>query len=315
MQYSRRLAFRIWLPLLFALVAFVRTPASAQTAPTCTLLLQGSNPANPLTVTAVVNCVGTVGSITISWGDDSSTFSSGASITATHTYAAALKCEFPGLKLPVPGICEVDVDADQVPAVSGYVDLTAPAATPVFNGQSWDLNVSIFGEPEGFQVTFECTTVTDSSGGVQPASNLGITCDSSPSTIAFDPLDQQPQPVKIGINTSGTAIGSLNPAMRRGNILYALLLPLSAFLILGGRVGRVRSYRSAISKYVMTGTVMLVIVFFSSCGGGFTPNQPVQSTPAGSYIVTVVDTPVSGQNTMGFVQTSLIVPLTVNQVQ
>jgi hypothetical protein len=313
MLRSRWLAFRVWLPLLLALVAFVRTPASAQTSPTCTLLLQGSNPANPLTITAVVNCVGKVAFIDINWGDDTSTTSSGASITATHTYAATADCPLTDSGFAVAGICEVTVDADQIPAVSGYVDLTAPVATPVFNGQSWDVDVSIFGVPEDLKVTFECTTVTDSSGGVQPASNLGIMCDSSPSTIVFDA--QQPQTVSIGINTSGTAIGSLNPAMRRGNILYALLLPLSAFLMLGGGVGAVRSGRGAISKYVVTGAVMLVIAFFSSCGGGFRPNQPVQSTPAGSYIVTIIDVPVPGQNTTGFVQTSLIVPLTVNQVQ
>jgi hypothetical protein len=103
--------------------------------------------------------------------------------------------------------------------------------------------------------------------------------------------------------------------MRHKNVPYALLVPLSAFFLLGVRVGTRRSSGRATSNYVVTGTVILLIVLFSSCSGGFTPNQPVQATPPGAYLVTVIDQPVAGQNTTGFVQTSLIVPLTVNQVQ
>jgi hypothetical protein len=65
----------------------------------------------------------------------------------------------------------------------------------------------------------------------------------------------------------------------------------------------------------VTATLVFLILIVSSCGGGFTPHQPVQSTPPGSYQVTVIDQPLPGQDTTGFVQTSLIVPLTVNQVQ
>jgi hypothetical protein len=48
-----------------------------------------------------------------------------------------------------------------------------------------------------------------------------------------------------------------------------------------------------------------------SCGGGFTVPGGQAATPAGNYRVTVIDRPVEGQSLTGFVQTSLIVPLSV----
>jgi hypothetical protein len=307
-----RPAFGAWLLLLLALVVVVPTSASAQ-AP-CTLLLQGSNPADPLTITAVVNCVAGTTTITIFWGDGTSTITSGgASITATHTYVPA-DCSIP--RQTTPGICQIGVSTStDCCVVSGYVDLTAPAnPPPVFAGQSSVVQVSIGTETASanLQVTFECTTVTDASGGVHQALDLGITCNSNPPTIT---LTAGSQTVSIAIHTSGTALGSLAPAMRHKNVLYALLLPLSAFFLLGVRVGTLRLSRSATSKYVVTGMVILLIVFFSSCSGGFTSNPPVQSTPPGSYLVTVIDLLAPGQPPSAFVQTSLIVPLTVNQVQ
>jgi hypothetical protein len=60
--------------------------------------------------------------------------------------------------------------------------------------------------------------------------------------------------------------------------------------------------------------VLLLLGPIVSCGGGFKAGNVVQTaaTPAGSYQVSVVDVPASNPpNQIGFVQTTLIVPLQV----
>ena len=60
---------------------------------------------------------------------------------------------------------------------------------------------------------------------------------------------------------------------------------------------------------------MVILLPVVSCGGGFKPPKIQQlATPAGSYQITVVDVPV-GSSPSGFVQTTLIVPLTVSPTQ
>jgi hypothetical protein len=60
-------------------------------------------------------------------------------------------------------------------------------------------------------------------------------------------------------------------------------------------------------------TLGVLFSFLVGCGGGFNlPQVTSTTTPAGSYKVTVVDNPVNTTNPTGFVQTSLIVPLTVS---
>jgi len=311
---------RNWLPILLAVAAVLPTPALAQGLQIpCTLLVQGAAPPDFLTITAVVNCIDPGGlpvTITIDWGDGSSPIRSlGGSVTITHSYAADAPCASIG-NAQIP-ICTITVTAtsDDVNTggVSVTVDLTAPPnPPPVFAGQSSVVHVLINEEPAGLQVTFACTTVTDSSGGVHQAVDLGITCSSNPPAITFA---GGVQPVSIVIHTSGPAIGSLIPALH-GNVFYALLLPLPAWIVLGVRIRTARSHSGAALQYVRTGMVIALILMFSSCGGGFRQPQVVgQATPPGNYQVTVIDQPTPGQSLTGFVQTSLIVPLTVNQVQ
>jgi hypothetical protein len=312
--------FRSWFPLLLAFAAFIPTPASAQgLLIPCTLLVQAAPPPNFLTITAVVNCVdpgGLTVTTTIDWGDGSSFNTDTGSLTVQHTYAVNPLCFIGNAQIP---ICTIGVTAtsDDVNtgAVSAIIDLTAPPnPPPVFAGQSSVVQVLIDGTPAGLQVTFECTTVTDSSGGIHQAADLGITCDSNPPTIIFDPI--QPQTVSIAIHTTGPASGSLTPGMRHGNFVYAVLLPLLASFLLGMRSGTARWRSGAALQCAGIGTVMILILMFSSCGGGFRQPQVVgQATPPGNYQVTIIDQPTPGQSFTDFVQTSLIVPLTVNQVQ
>jgi hypothetical protein len=303
------------------LAAVTPTRASAQGLQIpCTLLLQAAPPPNFLTITAVVNCIdpgGLTVTTTIDWGDQSSFNSDTGSVTVTHTYAANPPCLIVG-NAQIP-ICTISVTAtsDDVNtgAVSGIVDLTAPPnPPPVFAGQSSVVQVLIDGTPAGLQVTFECTTVTDSSGGVHQAADLGITCESNPPTIIFDPI--QPQTVSVVIHTTGPASASLAPAMRQGDFFYALLVPLPPLFLVGMRVRTARPRTGAALQYAGMVAVTILILMLSSCGGGFRQPQVVgQATPPGNYQVTIIDQPTPGQSFTDFVQTSLIVPLTVNQVQ
>lgn len=279
-------------------------------APSCTLSIAGSAPPDFLTISANVSCTDPQGLALITiidWGDSSSTTTGGGSVTVTHTYAE-------------PAIYQIVVTTmdslqlqGQVPAfvvISSTVDTTTP---PVFAGQSSDSTISLDGAPANLQVSFECTTVTDSSGTVSEASDLGIECSSNPPVITFTGAVQN---VAIGISTTGAASGSLAPTMRHRNVFYALLMPLPAFLLLLG-VGTqaVRSRRVGTLPYLALGFAMTILLI-TSCGGGFKALTIVQqSTPAGTYQVTVIDQPLPGQSTTGFVQTSLILPLTVEQVQ
>ena len=276
--------------------------------PTCTLSIQGSAPPNFLTISAVANCADPQSrplTTVITWGDDSSTTTAGGSVVTAHTYAA------PGT-YPV-GVTAIDnlqlqgqaADSVDIPAA------TAQTLPPVFAGQSSDLTISIDGVPSGLQVTFECTTVTASNGAVYQATDLGLECSSNPSTVTFTGMEQA---VAISIQTTGAATGSLAPAMRHRNILYAFLLPLPAFILLGIGAGTTRPRHCAASRWAALGIVMTILLF-ASCSGGFKVPTLVQgATPAGSYQVTVVDNSTVQPAPQGFVQTSLIVPLTVNGV-
>jgi hypothetical protein len=166
--------------------------------------------------------------------------------------------------------------------------------------------------PQGLEVTFSCPTVTDSSGNVEQASALGIQCGSDPPIITFTGA---PQTVTIGIQTTGTALGRLFPSARPRGRLYAswfappwIMLPL---VILGaGAARRPRPFRQARLRLA---ALSVAIGLLASCGGGFSLPKARLTTPAGSYQLTIVDEPLG--SSPGFVQTSLIVPLTVAPFQ
>jgi hypothetical protein len=95
--------------------------------------------------------------------------------------------------------------------------------------------------------------------------------------------------------------------------LAAMWLPLAALVLFGAGWPKPRWRRRGIAPWLAGGLLVILLLLFTSCGGGF--NAPVvtgQATPAGNYQVTVVSQPAPGQSTTGFVQTSLIVPLSVS---
>jgi len=284
-------------------------------APTCTLSVEGSGPPSPIpsTVTATADCTDPQGELlttTIDFGDGA--LSSGANnrvFTASHNYDTSERTTF------FITVTATDTSGLQAPPTStSWTPVPTALTPPVFAGQSSDVTVMLSspsGQPE--RVQFECTTVTTNTGTsltVTQASALGISCSSNPPAVT---LTAASQPVTIVIHTTGGASASMVPGVMRGTCLYASWLPLPVLVLLGIGFNSIPSYRFRFS-YCLAPAALLVLALLSvSCGGGFTAPKVIQATPAGNYQITVIDLPL-GSST-GFVQTSLIVPLTVNPFQ
>jgi hypothetical protein len=272
--------------------------------PTCTLAVQGTN--NPLTITAVAGCIdpqGTPLTTSIQWGDGSSPATgAGGSLTATHTYAQA-------------GTYSVAVASTDTSGLQGTTSSSTTLPTPgqgpppITPGQTATFPATLPPGPPSVSVQFACTTVTDSQGNVQQASAIGITC-----TSPVIPLQSVAQNITVTISTTGPSAAALaRPNIRHGSWSYAFWLPFPALFLVGVSSVRGRRLRRGSSRYLLLATLGVLLSLLVGCGGGFNlPQVTSTTTPAGSYQVTVVDNPVNTANPTGFVQTSLIVPLTVS---
>jgi len=181
----------------------------------------------------------------------------------------------------------------------------------LFPGQSANLPVTteVAVHPP-LMLQFTCTTVLDSNGILHQASDLGITCKSNPS-----PFSQLP--VTLVITTTGGASGSVASDFRRRSWLFALWLPVWSLAFVSAGV-KVAGCRKRGLQYLGLGTAIVLLLLFVSCAsGGFQAPQtstPPSGTPPGTYLLTVIDQVVP-PNSSGFVQTSLIVQLTVAPFQ
>ncbi len=184
----------------------------------------------------------------------------------------------------------------------------------MFAGQSSTVTVMLASPALMMQselVTFACTTVTTTSGATPTqASALGISCSSNPPTIT---LTAASQPVTLVIQTTGAAVASA-PSVRQRTWSYAFWVPLPILAFLGMGLTSIRSNHSRYSFGLALSGLLVLALLTVSCGGGFTAPKVIQATPAGNYQVTIIDVPV-GTPATGFVQTSLIVPLTVSPFQ
>jgi len=281
--------------------------------PTCSNLAFGPG-ATGLQVTFTATCATTTVGTSINWGDDSGlTMGTTAAVSTKHTYAAV-------------GTYSVTLTATNAsgqtgaPAFAQVTLVSQQAPPPVFAGQSSDTPLMLTAPPNSTAnpvVTFECTTVTAVNGTTQPATNLGLECTSNPATMT---LTDTPQSVTISIQTSGTAAELRAPASKRVAPFYASWLAFPGMTFMGLCAGFGRAGRKRFLRHVALGLLTCMVIFLVSCGGGFTAPSTSgtggsggkQATPAGQYYVTVVDVPANGGKApTGFVQTSLIVPLTV----
>jgi hypothetical protein len=244
----------------------------------------------------------------VAWGDGTApatgTATGTGTLTASHTYATIGTYVIAATATANSGIATT--------TSSPVILIQVPQVPPVFPGQTSDLKL-LLATPTGagnLDVVFECTTVTDSSGTVTKASDLGINCASIPSPVL---LTSSPQQVTITIATAGPATGSIASGLGRGNWLPAVWLPLGALVLFGAGRRKPRLHRGNVAPCLAGGVLVMLLLLFASCGGGFTaPVVTTKPTPSGQYQLTVVSQPAPGQSTTGFVQTSLIVPLSVS---
>ena len=290
-------------------------------APTCTnLALQGtgsdtSDFQTQYNVEGVVSCTDPQNlpiTTSISWGDGSSSTASSqpdGTFTATHTYGPPSDPSQPSTY----AITATATDSFNLQGTISNETILIPATSvnAVFPGQSINVPISLPWPYSPVQVTFTCTTVIDSKGNVDDASALGISCNSTPSPVTLSPPKTS---VTINIQTTGSAVAATS--MVRKAWFYAVCLPLPAMLFwcigLGKRVSRRRILKIYGAQILVVGLLLQLV----GCGGGFvlpSANSP-SGTPPGSYQITIVDNPVNS-NTSGFIQISLIVPLTVSQPQ
>ena len=245
---------------------------------------------------------------TVDFGDGASSSGTNNGVfTAWHTYAAYTQ----QITCPIFVTATNTSELQSVPAQYSWTLVPTALAPPVFAGQSSNVTVML-ASPSGQSelVMFQCTTVTTTCGATPTqASALGISCSSNPPKITLFAS----QPVTIVIQTTGGATASV-PGMGQQTWSYAFLMPLPIFAFLGAKFNSTRSRRGRFSYgFALSGLLVLALLTVS-CGGGFTAPKVIQATPAGNYQVTIIDVPVSS-TTSGFVQTSLIVPLTVSPFQ
>ena len=282
-------------------------------APTCSSLTIGPGTTG-LQITFTATCSATTVGTSINWGDNSAvTTGTTAAVSTTHTYAAI-------------GTYSLTLTATSSSGQSGgpaFAQVTLVSAStppPVFSGQSSDTPLMLTAPPNSTNnpvVKFECTTVTVVGGATESASDLGLECTSDPPTMT---LTDTPQSVTISVQTSGTATELRAPVLKHMAPLYASWFAFPGLMFTGLWAGVASRRKNSLLRYLALGLLASLLIFAVSCGGGFTPpassttgggSGSKQATPPGKYFVTVVDVPAQGSAPTGFVQTSLIVPLTV----
>jgi hypothetical protein len=299
-------------------------PINAQTCSSFVLL--GARPIGSFSTTANINCPGSVG---LQWGDGVGTSTSADSLLDTHTYTSA-----------GPWYVQVNGGGAAASQFLSYANLAVPMG--VFSGRSGTpaiapIAVFVVGAPMNTSVpiTITCMNVIDPNGNPVTAESLNISC-SSPTAMpslsttidctfndnkvaACLPLLESGGPVPstntttldVNITPSGLGSTGIYSSVKRQRKPGSLLVPITTSILLVPLTFfgvRQRKFRSAL----MLSFAVALCLSLTSCGGGFIPPAGVSAeTTPGTYLVTVQ---VSSTNP-DFIQTSLIVPITVVPTQ
>lgn len=299
---------------LFAFVAVLHPAAFAQ----CSLKVQGGFPLGTFTteraVTATADC-GAGTTVGISWGDpnDTNTSSGTSPLVVNHTFSSV------GQQLYFVSV----FGSDGSSATEYFSFQTEPDPSATFAGDNPQVTapVGVIAPTEPVSPTapvitihFECDTVVDSDGTVytaaQASSTLHLDCHATPNANVTYAPNQQQQTVTVVVATSGLAstFGSVRSSIKE---IYAAWTMSPIMLLLSMSVRRRRAKMRSIFGICATLCLSFPVM---SCGGGFSTSSLLQATPSGQYQVNVISVP-NGSTPTGFVQTTLIVPLTVSQTQ
>jgi hypothetical protein len=292
-----------WLLFLFAFVTVLHPPALAQ----CTLSsVQGILPKaafTPHTITVTADC-GAGASAGIDWGDG--TFSNGTSpLVVSHTFSSTVQPPY-------------DVIVNQQSSSSLYVTFpspSSPSATfagvkPLVTAPVAVLPLPPIGPPvinPPITIHFECGSAIDSNGNFYPdasAAPLYITCNSIPANVSFAPNQAQNVTVEVGTSGLASTFGSVRFPTKETYAAWAIT-PIVFFLGV-----RIRRRLARLGSLLGVCAILCLSLSITSCGGGFSSPSGTQATQAGQYQVNVISVVPDG-----FVQTTLIVPLTVSPTQ
>ncbi len=171
------------------------------------------------------------------------------------------------------------------------------------------------------QVTFVCSSVTLAANGqsvVGLPSQYGITCTAP--TVASGAATGSSVTITIQTTPRTTAKLMPNPNGRdttAPRIFLALLLgPLPGIGLLASRRRR-SGLRRGWPTLLGCGLLLFCLLSLSSCGGYFPTPAPI-ATPSGTYYLTITEIALDASGKPmttlppGFIQSSLIVPITVH---
>ena len=124
------------------------------------------------------------------------------------------------------------------------------------------------------------------------------------STVAFTPGQANcsfgnTSPVTVGAS-GGTAMMTFSTAapsaslLRRMNVYYALLLPISELALIGFGFGSGASDGKKLSSMLFLGIVLAGVTIMPACGGGSSGGGGSPGTPAGNYTVTITGKDANG---------------------
>jgi hypothetical protein len=285
-----------WLLFLFAIVTVLHPPALAQ----CTLSnVQGILPKaafTPHTITVTADC-GAGASAGIDWGDG--TFSNGTSpLVVSHTFSSIVQPPY-------------DVIVNQQSSSSLYVTFPSPSSpSATFAGAKPLVTAPVAVLPlinPPITIHFECGSAIDSNGNFYPdasAAPLYITCNSIPANVSFAPNQAQNVTVEVGTSGLASTFGSVRFPTKKTYAAWAMT-PIVFFLGV-----RIRRRLARLGSLLGVCAILCLSLSITSCGGGFSSPSGAQATQAGQYQVNVISVVPDG-----FVQTTLIVPLTVSPTQ
>jgi hypothetical protein len=294
-----RVLWRRWFVTLMV-VACAVSSAMGQ-ASGCATAVQGALPAGTYTanrvVTLSVDC-GPGSFETINWGDGTGTISGNSPLIANHTYPAGAKAQ------PPYGVL---LNEEAILLFVTFPTAVGPFSS--FSGQASTVTSPITAD-EPLSLIVVCQSVFDASGNVFTPQQLNVTC-TSPDLPAMVPQFPASLPVRVVVATSGIAKLEKQRGFRSGIVFACLMLPL--FGAMGGTCGR---KLGRIRSLLAMGALLSLALSSISCGGGFTTPKVGSITPAGQYQVVAVTQQSPGTTPdPNFVQTTLIVPLTVAPTQ
>jgi hypothetical protein len=298
-----------WLLFLFSIVTALYPAAFAQ----CSLKVQGSLPTGTFTtqrtVTATADC-GAGAIVFVNWGDpnDPNNLSGTSPLVVNHTFSSVNQqlyfiTVFGRGEVPATAYFSFQTELDPSAAFAG--DKPSQVTAPIAVLPPPPAEPSVINPP--ITIHFECGSAIDSNGNFYPdasAAPLYITCNSIPANVSF--ASNQAQNITVEVGTSGPA-STFTAARLPTKEIYAAWAMTSIVFFLGVRI---RRRRARLGSLLGACAILCLSLSITSCGGGFSSPSMAQATQAGQYQVNVISVVPEG-----FVQTTLIVPLTVSPTQ